>query len=416
MPVLCPSCGSVGLDADRTCLTCGTDLADDPVALVAADVAAPTARAADPETSRPGHRVRRRAVVVAITLAAVAAGAAATGAVLARRAAGPATHWAVLRVRVPVVAQPAGLEVVGLGARGQVRLADLATGRVRELRRGHESVRATTALTRGDVVVLRELDGRVDAVAGTASGAARLTDLGRADALVASTDPTRVWLARGSRVALVGTDGRTTTRATLPAGYRLTGGGLDDDALLLLATTSTDSIVWDPSEHTTVTAIGGTTTFAAAAGMIVTSACTPPVNRCHAVALDVRTPATRALDAPVWDGFESPVILARVAPDGSSVAFGEAFPGHHDVHAPMTLVDPRSGRVLWTHVLEQSASEPTAWDDRGDLLFFTDGVTAFVHHVDGPTGNLVSLGPARELVPVAVLPRRVGAGAGAARG
>jgi hypothetical protein len=71
---------------------------------------------------------------------------------------------------------------------------------------------------------------------------------------------------------------------------------------------------------------------------------------------------------------------------------------------------------MWSSQLTRSSSAPTAWDERSDLLFFTDGVTAFVHHVDGPPGNRFSLGSVRELQPLAVLPRAVRTPAGGARG
>ena len=137
----------------------------------------------------------------------------------------------------------------------------------------------------------------------------------------------------------------------------------------------------------------------------MTTTCAPTTNTCRPLAVDLRERSTQELDAPAWDGFEPPVVVGRIAPDGGPAAFGEAFPGHHGVQASITLIDTKSGRVMWSRELTQSSSEPTAWDDRGDLLFFTDGVTAFAHHVDGPEDNVIRLGPVRELDPVAVFGR-----------
>jgi hypothetical protein len=414
MPVLCPSCGTVGGDDDRTCAACGSDLADDPVALVPPELAAPPPRVTAPR--RPSIHARpTRVVLIAFAGLAVAV-AAVTAVVLWRGSSSPVTSWTTVRVRVPTLGQPAAVRVAGLGPHGQLRVADLATGRVRELRRHGTAVSATTVLTRGDALVVSELDGRVEVFRALDRDAPRVTPLGRADTVVPASDPDRFWIESGTRVTEVGVDGRRTVRTTLPAGYRVAGGGLDADALLLTGTVRARSLVWNPRTHATVLATQSGTAYTAAAHTVVTGTCDPPIDTCHMVAIDVQTQRTQALATPVWDAFEPPVIVARTAPDGSSVAFGEAFPGHHGIQATMTLVDTRSGLVMWTSRLTRSSSAPTAWDERGDLLFFTDGVTAFVHHVDGPEGNLFSLGPIRELQPLAVLPRAVRAPAGVARG
>ncbi|HEY7134674.1 MAG TPA: zinc ribbon domain-containing protein [Acidimicrobiia bacterium] len=414
MPVLCPSCGTVGRDADRTCAACGTDLADDPVALIPPELAAPPPRVT--ASRRPSiHARRTRVALIAAAAVAVAAGAV-TAVVLWRGSASPSTSWTTVPVRVPTLEQPTAVRVAGSGPAGQLRVADLATGRVRELRRHGTAVSATAVLTRGDALVVGERDGRVEAFRALDRDAPHVTPLGRADTVVPASDPDRIWVERGSRVTEVGVDGRVSLRATLPAGYRVAGGGLDADALLLTGTVRARSIVWNPRTHATVLSTQSGTAYTAAAHTVVTGACDPPIDTCHMVATDPQTRGTQALDTPVWDAFEPPVIVARAAPDGSSVAFGEAFPGHHGIRATMTLVDTRSGRVMWSSQLTRSSSAPTAWDERSDLLFFTDGVTAFVHHVDGPPGNRFSLGSVRELQPLAVLPRAVRTPAGGARG